>query len=44
MKIERNLLLDYQAACKMLPNVKPRTVTNILKKANAASPYPNNHN
>ncbi len=30
MKIERNLLLDYQAACKMLPNVKPRTVTNIL--------------
>lgn len=30
MKIERNLLLDYQAACKMLPNVKPRTVTTIL--------------
>jgi hypothetical protein len=30
MKIARNLLLDYQAACKMLPNVKPRTVTNIL--------------
>lgn len=30
MKIERNLLLDYQAACKMLPNVKPRVVSNIL--------------
>ena len=30
MKIERSMLLDYQAACKMLPNVKPRTVTNIL--------------
>ena len=30
MKIERNLLLDYQAACKMLPNVKPRVVSSIL--------------
>lgn len=30
LKIDRELMLDYQAACKMLPNVKPRTVTRIL--------------
>ena len=30
MNIDREFLMDYQAACKMLPHVKPRTVTNIL--------------